>query len=201
MMLDVLFMKEFHKLSAVARRNEMYEDILNADAVAKAKITADTPFGKKGFFHDSDLDAKAAFGYNVKVVKIDDYIKNDFKGVAINALQGKWTTEAIAEGFTNTSKIQDFMRGETGGPLGKTFSWAWRNLMLIPKAVSQYAKTILSIPTQIKNFLANGAFAVSNGTIFESPEIMAEAIKKAGMSVQLGNLSHLYQWNSDIEDI
>lgn len=134
---------------------------------------------KKDFFHDSKLDAQEAFGTNVKIVKIDDYIKNDFKGGSvINALQGKYTTEAIAEGFSNTSKIQEFMRGETGGTLGKTFSWAWRNLLLVPKAISQYNKTILSIPTQIKNFLANGAFALSNGTMFESPGIMAEAIKK-----------------------
>ena len=176
-----------NKLSIVARKNEMYEDILTADAIAKAKITADTPFGKRGFFHDSIIDAKAAFGYNVKVVKIDDYIKNDFiGGSAINALQGKYTTEAIAEGFKNTSKIQDFMRGETGGVLGKTFSWAWRNLMLIPKALSQEAKTVFSVPTQIKNFLANGAFMLSNGTIFENPQIVAQALKQAGMSAQLG---------------
>ena len=29
---------------------------------------------------------------------------------------------------------------------------------------------------------------MSNGTVFESPEIMAQAIKKSGFSVQLGNL-------------
>lgn len=176
-----------NRLSVVARKNEMYEDILTADAVAKAKITADTAVGKRGFFHNSVLEAKAAFGDNVKIVEIDDYIKNDFKGgSAVNALQGKFTTEAIAEGFNNTSKIQDFMRGETGGVLGKTFSWAWRNLMLIPKAISQEAKTVFSVPTQIKNFLANGTFMLSNGTIFEKPEIIAQALKQAGMTAQLG---------------
>jgi len=175
------------RLSVVARKNEMYANILEADLVAKTKVTAETPFGKRGFFHDSELEAKRAFGTNVKLVKIDDYIKNDFKGGAmVNALQGKWTTEAIAEGFKNTSFIEDFMRGEKGGVLGSTASWLYRNLVLLPKAVSQYDKTILSVPTQIKNFLANGAFALSNGTIFESPEIIAQAAKKAGMSAQLG---------------
>ena len=176
-----------NRLSIVARKNEMYEDILTADAVAKAKNTAETPFGKKGFFHDSPLDAQMAFGDKVKIVKIDKYIQEDFKGgAAVNALQGKYTTEAIAEGFSNVSKIQNFMKGESSGVLGKTFSWAYRNLIVVPKAISQYSKTVLSIPTQIKNFLANGAFALSNGTIFEKPEIVAEALKQAGMTAQLG---------------
>jgi hypothetical protein len=179
-----------NRLSVIARKNQMYDDILNADLIAKSKVTAETPLGKRGFFHDSELEAQTAFGTNVKIVPIDKYIANDFKGGGtINALQNKWTTETIAEGFSNTSKIQEFMRGETGGTLGKTFSWAYRNLILVPKAISQYSKTILSVPTQIKNFLANGAFALSNGTVFESPEIIAQAIKKSGFSVQLGNLS------------
>ena len=175
------------RLSTVARKNQMYEDMLTTDAIAKSKITAETPIGKRGFFHDSELDAKAAFGTNVKIVPLDKYIQNDFKGGAmVNALQGKWTTEAIAEGFSNTSKIQNFMRGESGGPIGETASWMYRNLVLLPKAISQYNKTILSVPTQIKNFLANGAFALSNGTIFERPEIIAQAAKQAGLTVQLG---------------
>jgi hypothetical protein len=173
------------KLSTIARRNQMYEEMLVNDQVIKSNITKNTPVGKKGFFHNSLFEAKEAFGPNTKVVKIDDYVKNDFKGSPIvNALQGKWTTEAIAEGFTNTSRIQDFMRGESGGPLGKTFSWLYRNLMLLPKAVSQYDKTILSVPTQIKNLLANFMFSLSNGTIFESPQIIAQAAKRAGMSTQ-----------------
>jgi hypothetical protein len=173
------------KLSTIARRNEMYENFLMDDLAIKANITKNTPLGKRGFFHDSPFEAKKAFGPNVKIVQIDDYIKNDFKGSpVVNALQGKWTTETIAEGFTNTSRIQNFMRGESGGDLGKTASWLYRNLMLLPKAISQYDKTILSIPTQIKNLLANFMFSLSNGTIFESPKIIAQAAKRAGMTTQ-----------------
>ena len=175
------------KLSSIARRNEMYEQMVVNDQLVKSTITKDTPLGKRGFFHDSKLDAMGAFGPNSKIVKIDDYVKNDFKGSpVVNALQGKWTTESIAEGFSNTSKIQDFMRGENQGPLGKTMSWLYRNLMLLPKAVSQYDKTILTPSTQIKNFLANGMFSIANGTIFESPEIIAQAAKRAGMTAQVG---------------
>lgn len=175
------------KLSTIARRNELYEEMLLNDQVIKSNITRDTPLGRRGFFHDSPYEAAKAFGPDVKIVRMDNYIKNDFKGSPIvNGLQGKWTTEAIAEGFKNTSVIQDFMRGETKGVLGSTASWLYRNLMLLPKAVSQYNKTILSVPTQIKNFLANSMFALANGTVFESPDIIAQAAKRAGMTAQYG---------------
>lgn len=39
-----------NRLSVIARKNEMYDNILTADIIAKSKITAETPFGKKGFF-------------------------------------------------------------------------------------------------------------------------------------------------------
>ena len=176
-----------NRLSVIARKNQMYEDILSVDKAMKEGVTQTTPFGARGFFHDSPLEAERAFGKNVDIVKLDNYIKDDVKGSPmVQDLMGKFTTKDIAEGFTNTAKLQDFMRGETGGTLGKTASWAYRNLILLPKATSSYAKTILSIPTQIKNFLTNGALAIGTGTIFESPEILTQALKKAGATVQLG---------------
>ena len=114
--------------------------------------------GQRGFFHSTPLAAKRAFGNEPEIVKMDDYVKEYFKdGVLVNRLSNTYTTREIAESFTNVSKIQDFMRGETGGPIGKTFSWGWRNLLLTPKAGAQYAKTILSIPTH-KKLLSSSAF-------------------------------------------
>jgi len=132
-------------------KNQLFDEILDADEAAKATAKSDTPLGQRGFFHSSPLAAKRAFGPEADVVLIDDYVKEYFKeGVLVNRLAGSYTTREIAESFTNTSKIQDFLRGDTGGPLGKTFSAAYRNLILTPKAGAQYAKTILSIPTHIK---------------------------------------------------
>jgi hypothetical protein len=68
---------------------------------------------------------------------MDDYVKEYFKdGVLINRLANTYTTREIAEGFTNVSNIQNWMRGEAEGQgaVGKTFSWAWRNLLLTPKS-------------------------------------------------------------------
>ena len=127
-----------------ARKNQLFDEILDVDDAMKAKATAETPFGQRGFFHSSPLAAKRAFGNQAEIVKMDDYVQEYFKdGVLVNRLQGMYTTRAIAEGFSNVSKLQEFMRGDTGGALGKTFSWAWRNLLLTPKAGAQYAKTIL----------------------------------------------------------
>ena len=178
-----------NRLSVVARKNQLFDEILDVDEAMKSTMTAATPAGARGFFHSTPLEARRAFGDipGEDIVKIDPYVEEYFKdGVLVNRLKGMYTTKDIAEGFSNVSKIQEFMRGETGGALGKTFSWAWRNLLLTPKAGAQYAKTILSVPTHIRNFLSSGAFALGNGTLFESPQLMKEAMQRAGATIQMG---------------
>ncbi len=176
-----------NRLSAIARKNQLFDEILDADEVAKANAKSDTPFGQKGFFHDSPLSAKRAFGPEADIVPMDEYVKEYFKeGVLVNRLSNTYTTREIAEGFTNVSKIQDFMRGDTGGALGKTFSAAWRYGILTPKAGAQYAKTILSVPTHIRNFLSSAAFSVANGAILSNPRVFARAMNNAFGSVQVG---------------
>ena len=176
-----------NRLSVVARKNQLFDEILDADEIAKANVKADTPFGQRGFFHPTPLAAKRAFGNEPEIVKMDDYVKEYFKdGVLVNRLSNTYTTREIAESFTNVSKVQDFMRGETGGALGKSFSWAWRNLLLTPKAGAQYAKTILSVPTHIRNFLSSSAFSFANGTMFTNPRVFKQAMDNAFGSVQVG---------------
>ena len=178
-----------NRLSVVARKNQLFDEVLDTDEAMKAATKVDTPPGQRGFFHSTPLEARRAFGDipGDEIVKIDPYVKEYFKdGVLVNRLQGMYTTRAIAEGFSNVSKLQEFMRGDTGGALGKTFSWAWRNLLLTPKAGAQYAKTILSVPTHIRNFLSSGAFALGNGTLFENPQLMKEAMQRAGATIQVG---------------
>jgi len=181
-----------NRLSTIARKNQLFDEILDADEAAKAAVKTDTPLGQRGFFQESPLAAKRAFGPEADIVKMDDYVENYFKdGVLINRLSNTYTTREIAEGFTNVSNIQNWMRGEAEGQgaLGKTFSWAWRNLLLTPKAGAQYAKTILSIPTHIRNFLSSSAFSLANGTIMmKDPRIFAQAMKNAFNTVQVGGV-------------
>ena len=176
-----------NRLSAIARKNQLFDEILDTDEAMKAAAKSDTPLGQRGFFHDSPLSAKRAFGPESDIVPMNEYVKEYFKdGVLVNRLSNTYTTREIAEGFTNVSKIQDFMRGDTGGALGKTFSAAWRYGILTPKAGAQYAKTILSIPTHIRNFLSSAAFSVANGSILSSPKVFARAMNNAFGTVQVG---------------
>ena len=175
-----------NRLSTIARKNQLFDEILDVDDAMKAAAKSDTPLGQRGFFHGSPLIAKRAFGPEADIVPMDEYVKEYFKdGVLINRLANTFTTREIAEGFTNVSNIQNWMRGEAEGQgaLGKTFSWAWRNLLLTPKAGAQYAKTILSIPTHIRNFLSSSAFALANGTVGPG---FGKAMSRAFGSVQVG---------------
>jgi hypothetical protein len=177
------------RLGSVARKNQLFDEILDIDDAMKAAKTPETPPGQRGFFFDSKLEAQRNFGGvpRDEIVKIDPYVQEYFKdGVLINRLQGKYTTRDIAEAFSNSAKVSEFMRGETGGALGKTASWLYRNLFLTPKAFSQMAKTVLSVPTHIRNFLSSSAFSLANGTIFVDPRIYAKAMNEARKVVQIG---------------
>lgn len=77
------------------------------------------------------------------------------------------------------------MRGEAGGKFSKTASFAYRNLFLTPKAGSQYAKTVLSIPTHFRNFLSSSAFALANGAL-SNPLLMFRGFNQARKSLNLG---------------
>ena len=178
-----------NRLSGIARKNQLFDEILDVDDAMKAKATADTPFGQRGFFHGSPLAAKRAFGNQADIVKMDDYVQEYFKdGVLINRLSNTYTTREIAEGFISSANLQNWMRGEAKGqgPLGQTASAAIRYGLLTPKAGAQYAKTILSIPTHIRNFLSSSAFSVANGAVLTDPRVFARAMKSAFGTVQVG---------------
>ena len=178
-----------NRLSGIARKNQLFDEILDVDDAMKAKATLDTAPGQRGFFHSTPLAAKRAFGTQSDIVKMDDYVKEYFKdGVLINRLSGTYTTKEIAEGFTSSANLQNWMRGEAKGQgiLGQTASAAIRYGLLTPKAGAQYAKTILSIPTHIRNFLSSAAFSVANGAIISDPRVFARAMRNAFGIVQVG---------------
>ena len=178
-----------NRLSGIARKNQLFDEILDVDDAMKAKATSDTAPGQRGFFHSTPLAAKRAFGTQSDIVKMDDYVQEYFKdGVLINRLSGTYTTKEIAEGFTSSANLQNWMRGEAKGqgPLGQTASAAIRYGLLTPKAGAQYAKTILSVPTHIRNFLSSAAFSVANGAIISDPRVFARAMKNAFGTVQVG---------------
>jgi hypothetical protein len=60
------------RLSTIARRGEMFQDMLDADKAIKSRITAETPEGARGFFHSTPLAAKQAFGTKTPIVKMPE---------------------------------------------------------------------------------------------------------------------------------
>jgi len=174
-----------NRLSMIARKNQLFDDILDVDAALKEAVTSATPPGSRGFFFANPLDARRALP-NQDIVKIDPYVQEYFKdGVLINRLQGMHTSRDIAEAFGNSAKVSQWMRGETGGKFGRFASFGYRNLFLTPKAGSQYAKTVLSIPTHFRNFFSSAAFALANGAL-TNPILMFRGFNQARKSLNVG---------------
>src|SRR5210317_293456 len=175
-----------NKLGTIARKNQLFDEILDTDEAMKAAAKTDTLPGQRGFFFESPMMARRAM-HNNDIVKIDDYVGEYFKdGVLINRLKGLYTTKDIAEAFSSAGRVSNFMQKEAKTKFGEYASWAWRNLFLTPKAGSQFAKTVLSPPTHFRNFFSSAGFSLANGTLFTDPVTLGKALNKARRLVQVG---------------
>ena len=170
-------------LSAVARTATYLDDVA-------AQNTKVQQAGGRGFFWDSEDIAKEAVQSpttGIQIVKLDDVVQKLPGGNSIaNPLSGKFTTKEIADGIKNANDIgaglTSVIRGREGAnPAEKAVTWFYRNLLLFPKGISQLAKTVLSIPTHLRNFFSAGAFAGANGILFEgltNPGLLARAFRE-----------------------
>jgi len=174
-----------NRLSTIARKNQLFDEIFDADQALKAATTRETAPGSKGFFFANTLDARRALP-NTQIVKIDPYVEEYFKdGVLINRLAGNYTSKEIAEAFGNASRVSQWLRGDSPNAFSRFASGAYRNLLLTPKAFSQYAKTILSVPTHFRNFFSSAGFALANGAL-TNPVYFSRGLKRAKDSFQVG---------------
>jgi hypothetical protein len=76
-------------------------------------------------------------------------------------------------------------------PQNKELAFLYRNLILFPKATAQLAKTVLSIPTHLRNLISAGAFAAANGILFEGlldPKMLGNAFRKGWQISGVGNI-------------
>ena len=163
-------------LSSIARtKGYLGEIAAKNDAAIKA--------GQRGFFWGSEAEAKAATNRVADVVPLNPIMSRMTKeGNLTNPLADMWTTKEIAAGIENMNNMQTgftaFVRGREGASTAENVaSWMYRSLLLLPKGLSQIAKTVLSIPTHIRNFLSAGAFAGANGILFENPKVVAQAFR------------------------
>ena len=175
------------KLSAIARKNELFERIAKNDEAIKKSVTGTTPAGARGFFFDDALEAAEALP-NQEIVELDKYLTSFFRDeFTVNPLAGKFTTKAIAEGLGDTSRALKFLLEARPGATGveKGLTWGYRNLILFPKALSQVAKTILAPVTHFRNLFSATGFSAANGIIFENPAVVGRAFKEAFGTIQL----------------
>ena len=180
------------KLSGIARRNELLENLAVRDATVKAAVRPGTEAGERGFFFTLDevqsLKAEKALP-NQEIVPLDDYLAPFFKDdYAVNPLQGMYTSKAIAEGLGDSSKAFKFLFEPREGATGveQLGTWIYRNLILAPKGAAQVAKTILSPVTHFRNLFSATGFSAANGIFFENPKVVANAFKEAFGQLQVG---------------
>src|SRR5210317_967928 len=186
------------RLSGVARRNELLENLAKNDDQVKSAVSSGTKTGgagEEGFFFSLDdvknLKAERALP-NQEIVALDDYLAPFFKDdFAVNPLQGLYTSKDIAEGLGDSSKAFKFLFEPREGAIGveELGTWAYRNLILAPKGAAQVAKTILSPVTHFRNLFSATGFSAANGIMFEDPRVVAKAFKEAFGDLQVGTRS------------
>jgi hypothetical protein len=181
------------ELSGMARVSAMYREMFDTNAKIQAA-------GGRGSFWNSIEEAKAATNNVVKIVKLDNKLSGlaDFRAGRIsNPLGAKYTTEDIADGLARANGLTEgfftaAVRGRKGATAAeKGASFLYRNLLLFPKATAQLAKTVLSIPTHLRNIISAGAFAAANGILFEGfrdPKLLGNAFRKGWQISGVGNL-------------
>ena len=194
-----------HKLSAIVRRNEYFDDLLNTSNEMRAA-------GKTPIFANNKDEAARIFGgvEGVDWRAITPVQKTSAGVKGVDKLQANLDYKQTLKPLKGEKKPR-YLKGEVDmelpihNPLQTKYALMgnadalvssvdnianntgflgqiYQNLILYPKATSQMAKTILSPFTHARNFLSAGAFATANGIIpFADPA----AVKRAYETLQV----------------
>ena len=197
------------ELSGMARTSAMLKQMVDQNDIIQKQ-------GGVGSFWNSRKEALAATNRTVEIIEIggkksQDKLSElaDFKAGQIeNPLRGKFTTKPIADALEKANSLTEgyftaAVRGKEGASATeKGVSFLWRNLILFPKATSQLAKTVFSIPTHLRNIISAGAFASANGILFEgfkNPKLLGESFRKGWQISGVGNLKNTRFKDADFE--
>ena len=173
------------EVSAVTRRNQLMTQL--ADSSMKALKTE----GSRPLVYDNMKQVAT------KAAQLGDswdqtmYRKIQGFGMSSgieNPMVGKYALKEIADGL-------EFAMGREKDSVF-TRNLLYRNLILFPKATSQMAKTILSVPTHMRNFFSAGAFAVANGIIPNPkhlPKTWGSLQVATGLGTRKENYNELYR--------
>jgi hypothetical protein len=200
------------ELSGMARHSAMMKQMIDQNDLAQAQ-------GNIGSFWKSKKEARLATNDTVEIIEIGKPSKgkegdklaglSTFKsGDIANPLIGKFTTRPIAEALEKANSLTEgyftaAVRGREGATSAeKGASFLYRNLLLFPKATSQLAKTVFSIPTHLRNIISAGAFAAANGILFQgfrNPKMLGDAFRKGWQISGVGNLKNTRFKDADFE--
>jgi hypothetical protein len=180
----------------MARHSAMMKQMIDENDLIQSQ-------GGVGSFWKTRKEALAATNDTVEIIEIGkgkDKLASlsEFKaGQIANPLIGRFTTRPIAEALEKANSLTEgyftaAVRGREGATAAeKGASFLYRNLLLFPKATSQLAKTVFSIPTHLRNIISAGAFASANGILFEgfrNPKMLGDAFRKGWQISGVGNL-------------
>jgi len=185
------------QLSGMARNSAMLKQMVDENDLIQSQ-------GGVGSFWKTMKEARAATNDTVEIIEIGkkDKLKDlaTFKaGQIANPLIGRFTTKPIADALEKVNNLTEgyftaAVRGKEGASVAeKGASFLYRNLLLFPKAASQLAKTVFSIPTHLRNIISAGAFASANGILFQgfrNPKMLGDAFRRGWEISGVGNLKN-----------
>ena len=154
-------------LGEIVARDNFYTNLLKESDIAIAK-------GERGLFYRTYNEALKNLPFNEisKPLKLTTRLSDT---VYTSPLDTMFTTKAWADAIK---------MGDAFDTNGIYKSLAYRSLMLLPKGISQAAKTILGPFTHIRNFFSAIFTTVHSGNILISPLKLAEFSKTAFNTIQ-----------------
>jgi len=148
------------KLSQVTRGNQFMTNLVTTSQEAIKKGSRGVLYANRDQLYKvaDDLKAKGEL-FNVNNYRKINIKKSEQAGLFHQA-NGKYARREIADA------IEDAAGNNLDVPnTGIVNNALYQNLVLLPKAAAQMAKTILSPVTHVRNLVSAGAFAAANGII------------------------------------
>ena len=154
-------------LGEIVARDNFYTNLLKESDIALAK-------GERPLFYRTYNEALKNLPFNQisKPLKLTTRLSDK---VYTSPLDGMFTTKSWADAIK---------MGDAFDTNGIYKSLAYRSLMLLPKGISQAAKTILGPFTHIRNFFSAIFTTVHSGNILINPLKLAEFAKTAFNTIQ-----------------
>ena len=165
--------KQSEIMAQLATHNKLYQDSLKPSVIPGSGRGV-----KSTLFFDSKEEAIDAVKNlpEYKDVNLGEVNKDIVMLDSVNAnlvpspLDGKYTFKPVAEAITNTDKMI------ADSTLNNLYKW----MVLVPKSISQQAKTIYSPFTHVRNVISAALFTTMNGNIlFQNPAQTAKYFRRA----------------------